>query len=463
MPANYNYEYMVLLDKLIAAYPDEIEKRYPVAFRMGDYSLKVPVQKHLYMQFGFNDHLRGEFNLRCAEGWFSDDIERYFRQQIFDRYSFQGSETDRQIEENPDYLDYLETNLKPFKNKIVYYALHERFLKFALPVLSAIPEEVVVLCERPLPDEFECNENIPVIEFSFLKLCTYSNPFLQEKFPWMFFMFNSLSLLWKVLQPRAVIVIEGNHPQFEVLALLGQRDHVPVICLQQGWPGLLHTGFRNMQYSHFISWGRRFSEMLGVLNPLPRFKEAGYPFKVEEGTKRDAISFFLQAPLQISSLNDYNELLEFSIYCAQQFPRLQILVREHPEFRLPGHYKEKAECYENIRLTPPSVCPISIVYGQSIVSVSIFSSAIIESLAHGVIPFIFNPTSMPHYYPDLGSEGLGIEVKSLYEAKKEICKLMNDALLIKKYQEAISGRRPEFFTATGEEAVKNIVCAIKSC
>lgn len=56
--------------------------------------MKVPVQKYLYMQFVFNDHLRGEFNLRYAEGWFSDDIEEYFRQQIFDRYSFQGSETD---------------------------------------------------------------------------------------------------------------------------------------------------------------------------------------------------------------------------------------------------------------------------------------------------------------------------------------------------------------------------------
>ena len=40
---------------------------------------------------------------------------------------------------------------------------------------------------------------------------------------------------------------------------------------------------------------------------------------------------------------------------------------------------------------------------------------------------------------------------------------MNDVLLIKKYQEAISGGRAEFFTATGEEAVTNIVDAIKSC
>ncbi|MGV8138818.1 MAG: hypothetical protein AB2L20_26775 [Mangrovibacterium sp.] len=46
------------------------------------------------MQFVFSDHLRGEFNLRYAEGQFSDDIEEYFCRQIFGRYSFQGSETE---------------------------------------------------------------------------------------------------------------------------------------------------------------------------------------------------------------------------------------------------------------------------------------------------------------------------------------------------------------------------------
>ncbi len=457
MSVNYNYEYLTLCDKLITGYTKKIEEEYPTAFHMADCSLKVPVQKFLFMQYTFNNQLREEFNTRINTGEYLDDIESRFLEHILGRYSYIESSQEEQPEENRNYFDSLESNFKPFLNKIIYYALHERFLKFALPVLSALPEDVVALCENPIPGDFVCSENIQAIEFSFLKLYQYQNQFLQTKFPQIFFMFNTLAGLWNVLSPQKLIVIEGNHPQFEILALLGKKDKVPVICLQQGWPGILHTGFRNMQYSHFISWGRQFSEMLEALNPIPSFIDAGYPFNVINYEKRNAISFFLQAPLLVSSVNDYNQLLELSFFCAQHFPELCILVREHPEYPLPVQFIETAKKYKNIRLTPPSAYSIDEIYGQSFISVSIFSSTIIESIAHGVIPFVFNPTSMPHYYPDLHQEELGVEVKSLDEAKEKISELINNPLLINQFRERIARRKSEFYTATGNVALQNIV------
>lgn len=456
MESEYNYEYIIFCEKIIEELIDKLAKEVPEAFHLAGCSVKIPLKKYLFMQMAFNNLLRQEFNSKINEGKSQEKIELYFHKYIFERFS-QMMESLGKNETETTYMNYLESNLKPFRNKIVYYTLNERFLRFALPVLSKIQEDVVVLCESTISDDFECSENIKAIEFSFLNLYRYENSIIHNKFPFFFFMVNTLSILWEFLSPKMVLVVEGNHPEYEILGLLGQRDNINVCCLQQGWPGILQPGFQNMQYSHFIAWGKEFSEILEVNNPVPKFISAGYPFEVEDNDNRNAICFFLQAPRLISSTNNYRELIELSIFCAEKFPTINILIREHPDFQLPEFYLDIIKEQSNIRLMAPATHPVYDVYKQSFLSVSIFSSTIIESLVHNVIPFIFNPTSMPNYYPDLNKEGLAVEANSLNSAKEKISELITNPFLIKKYQEKISQRRHDFFEATGEEAVENIV------
>ncbi len=295
-----------------------------------------------------------------------------------------------------------------------------------------------------------------------LPIFQHQNSFLYQNFGELFSAFNTLDLFVDLLQPSGILVVEGNHHQFESLAIIGKNKSVPVICIQQGWPSILHTRFKNMQYSHFLSWGKQFSSMYKNENPKPQFISTGYPFEVKNCKNRNAISFFLQAPVLISTSKNYNELLELAFFCASQFPKMEILIREHPEYALPKYFAKQISLHTNIILVSPKNHSLSEIFSKSIVGISIFSSTIIEGLAHGVIPFIYNPDLMPNYYPDLDKEHLGIEAKSLKEAKLKITELIHDSHKIEDFQRQISNKQINYFASLNQQALETTIKTIQN-
>lgn len=70
--------------------------------------------------------------------------------------------------------------------------------------------------------------------------------------------YNTFQLLLEVLKPEAVIVLEGCHHQEQILSDVARKNGIPSIAIQQGWPSFIHSMFRNMPYSHYLTWGAGF-------------------------------------------------------------------------------------------------------------------------------------------------------------------------------------------------------------
>jgi hypothetical protein len=133
---DHYYEYLKFCEKIVVSFLSKITNGDRDALKIGDCLLDIPLRKFLFMRLAFNNQLREEYNAMTNLGLDDEGIETYFT-NILKKIS--QSNTKANSQPTAFYENYFMHKLKPFKNRIIYYALHERFLKFILPVLSEIP------------------------------------------------------------------------------------------------------------------------------------------------------------------------------------------------------------------------------------------------------------------------------------------------------------------------------------
>jgi hypothetical protein len=265
--------------------------------------------------------------------------------------------------------------------------------------------------------------------------------------------------------PRCVLVAEGDAPYHEALALAGRKLGIPVLCLQWGaFPYRTpHLGFHNMSHSAFLSWGDGFSAQLQPFNPSLRFISVGNHMLSSRSTVPGRrILFLMQGADNYTIQPDHwRQFLDFTAWTAETFPDWEVVVRPHPNLPLSASETARLAAFANVVLQDTRVGMGDALEGAQ-VAVTIVSSAILEALAQGVFPFLFNPTTMvPRFQPDLEAMGAGIEAKTLERAKSEMRRLLNKPEVLEAYQPALATVRHTFFAATGREALDNIVSVVR--
>lgn len=470
-PIGHGYEFVTVIGQLVDRYIDTVRSTTPEYMLYQGHSIRGVLRERLFTAAIYNQRLRNLFN----EHWESTDLgkdamEVYYK-IAFGEYFFDGTKltgSSLPSEKDSETLEQYKEILSPYRKSIVYYAYNQRFLELVLPLLSKLDGTVVVLTMADILEPANWPENVQLIEFPVLKsIMEYKNPFLGTVFPILYHTFNNLAFLTKFLEPRSIILPEGaNVIEYKMLAVLGKVHGVPTICLQHGWPGLLHLGFHDMEYDHYLSWGKISAKLLETVSPAPIYNCSGYPNEIPniKLSKKKAISFFFQGPYYVSDEGVIRKMLDFALYCAESFPSLEIWIREHPSCKLNPTPKvlEKIRSIENIRFASRKEYPLEEVLANSIVNVSVFSSSLVESLLYGCIPFVLNLTSMPCFTPDLDAQGLGIEVRTMGEAKKRIRSLLKEQAQIRAFQKRISKASPDFFSATGKVAMQKIVNYIET-
>lgn len=186
------------------------------------------------------------------------------------------------------------------RGAIIFFCKNHRQLLYFKPILLKMVERVLVLAKYEVPDECTLNENIQIIEFnSFVDEVYIKNDYLKKCFPLIFDMANTYTLLIAALKPKSIILLEGCHFETEIISGICKANLIPTICLQQGWPSLIHTRFKNMTYNYFLTWGETFNSLWKHYNSIPHFQSIGYLYKVQNGGSKTGVTFFLQAPLFI--------------------------------------------------------------------------------------------------------------------------------------------------------------------
>lgn len=267
-------------------------------------------------------------------------------------------------------------------------------------------------------------------------------------------------------KPRCVLVAEGDAPYHEALALVGRSMGIPVLCLQWGaFPYRApHLGFRNMSHAAFLSWGRGFSAQLRPFNSGLRFIETGnHIVAAKRAVPQRQVLFLMQGPDNYTILpHHWHQFMDFTVWTAQSHADWQIVIRAHPNMPLAAEERMRLEACSNVTFQDALQVPMGTALEGAAIAVTIVSSAILEALAQGVVPFLFNPTTMvPRFQPDLEALGAGIEAKTLERAKGEMARLLADPAVLDAYRPAVATVGQEFFAATGPTALDNIVSTVK--
>jgi len=274
----------------------------------------------------------------------------------------------------------------------------------------------------------------------------------------------------KILRPSCVIVVEGNAPGDELMNQTCKQLSIPIICLQQGWASIIHNGFRNMSFTKMLTWGEGFSELLQPYNPKQNLVAVGNHIIGQEsvGMSEDtsfvskAISFFLQVPTRLINEECWNEFFKLIVWTAVEFKHVPILVREFPVGPLSKQLKKELNKYPNINMRSSWQYPLGEVLKESQLAISICSSTIIESIAVGVLPIIFNMTSMPKIFPDIEAICAGLEVKTPQAARDAINRCLTDRNYREQFDSGMKLFQEKYFYKNDGKAVNRIAQEIAS-
>ncbi|HWY61196.1 MAG TPA: hypothetical protein VNW15_04790 [Rhizomicrobium sp.] len=266
------------------------------------------------------------------------------------------------------------------------------------------------------------------------------------------------------LAPSAILLSEGNAPDDEIINRVGQRLEIPVACLQQGWSPLVHSGFRNMSYASMLVWGDGFAEILRPHNPRQSFVAVGshvlFSHFETPGWQRRGIAVFSMGVGLWMSAQDEKLLLSLAPHIARAMPGQTILVRPHPIFPF-DEETLRSLALPNIEIAAGPAISLAEVLARSRAAVSIYSSTILESIAAGTIPVVFNMTTMPHYLPDVAAAGAGVEVKTFEAAAQTLVRFLSDPEAARAFEPAMQTFERKYFAARGAEAIANIVAELE--
>ena len=471
-----DFEYRCALCQAIESWTDNAEVNNPAAFKYRGANLKYAVERSLYFSFSKSEFLYSFFTQWMHEKLpetiaFSTKLERDLALYLYKKklppsrlrvHSLASLHHLRSWTEH--WARYLLRQLHPSpeldtkESKILIHVIHEKFVRYLQPITDCLPVpfNYLVYPSRKSLKPFLSQQGIPFIDSNGLgEFSTIYNPgkVLANFLPIIRY-YDRLYASLSQLQPKCMLLVEGNSPPDEIINQVCLQLSIPVVCLQQGWSPIIHNGFRNMSYTKMLVWGEGFAELLQTYNPKQKFIVTGSHVisselqvrQLSQAVDRKAISFFLQSPNdRLVTKNGWGKLIELIEWSASEFKEIPILVREHPIYPLPRKECMEILKFSNVRLVPPSDYSLVEVFSISCLSIAIYSTTILESIAAGVLPMIFNLTSMPALYPDIHAAGAGIEVKSLEAAKKTIRRLLTEADVYQQFEPKMKQFQAKYF------------------
>lgn len=413
--------------------------------------LPLPTKSYLF-QHSFQ--LREDYNQLRIKGHSVDECRAYLVQHYF------PTEVRGKINEKLYLASDFQSKpwynfLMSLSNQLLIYIYNNRQLHYLLPLINALNRPVVLLCEPNVDEIVEVNENITAVELYFMSSCkVYENETLETYFPELFQYYNTFHLLFEILKPEGVIVLEGCHYNEQILSDVARQKDIPSIAIQQGWPSLMHSMFRNMPYSYYLTWGADFDKEWKQRNPDIQFIPIGYPYSVKEKIG-NSITFFLQAPLFISDSYYQSLMIELINDTAEIYPEIPILLREHPEYKLNKTVIDNLCEHDNIQIV--SDWMITDVYANTQIVISHFSSALMEGIAHNCIPLIFDPTRFSRYIPDVENMGFGMIASNKVSFFEKLEYILNNS---SQYLDNIMQDKGNWFAAISDKAVNNAINTI---
>lgn len=348
--------------------------------------------------------------------------------------------------------------MRTYRKQPVIYLREMEQLEYLIPLTEQFEMPVTVLSELNIrrPD---FPEHVAYLKTNIFEKERYSNSFLKQNFSPLFNFFNKFDLLLQMITPSCIVVLDGNHYQDHILSLIGKKYAIPTVALQQQWPLPMTTGFRQMTYDYFLSWGDYFNPLWKKYSRLPQYVPVGHAQMDAPVKEKDKITFFVDPPVGIEADAYYKELTALIENCAQDSPEQQFWIKDIDAYRLPDEYLKEILAYPNI--SSANCYSLTEVCSKTELAVSYFTPVLVASMVHGSIPLVLEAGLDFSYYPDLEEEGVGMMAPDLSSALGKIRGFIDDSVLKEKLRVDFRKGKGKLFKATAHEAAKNIATFIK--
>lgn len=169
--------------------------------------------------------------------------------------------------------------MSEYKGQLLIYIFNERQLRYLTPLINNINTSVLLLSEYELPEDADFPDYVTAMTIEHSRYRAFKNSYVEHNYPFLFQYANTFSLMLDILKPSKVICLEGCHMQEQLLAIVAHDFSIPSICIQQGWPSFMRTGFRRLPFRYFFTWGERFCRLWERYNPVPEFLSMGYMYE----------------------------------------------------------------------------------------------------------------------------------------------------------------------------------------
>lgn len=507
--AELGFDYTQAVCRAVELYTSAMEARNPAAFEYRGANLKYAVERLLYFAF-INDERQYAVFAACRRGGLSDAVEvpteldrdmaghicgsdlppnfvqvkpreqageegllRRARRRIGLALGSLLSPDDARVAVQPG-PPAAQAGARP---RVLIYVIQEKFARYLLPITDRLPVPFAYLLNLNLAtlnhelEPFFLKQGLPYIKSLIPSLSSKVKRVNEVlvNFYHLTDWYDQVYAGLEKIRPECLVLVEGNAPQDAILHQACVQLSIPMVCVQQGWSPIVHNGFRNMSYTKMLVWGDGFRDMLQPFNPAQTFVvtgnhlvESNEPSDLPGQSSRRAICFFMQGVSQLISREHREEFLRLATRIGAEFPDIPVLVREHPSYPLSVDEQADLARFPSIRLMPSREYSMAEILGASRLSVSIYSSTILESIAGGVLPLIFNMTSLPTYYPDVQAAGAGIEVKTLDAAMRTIRRIVADDAYGWQFAPAMEQFRQRYFSRDRRRAADRIVQEIVS-
>lgn len=455
MQQDFYWEYIQETDEQIENFCLQAKKKVPDIFFLGPFDTEKAIRNILWQRLSIGGE-RDRYNEMRLAGMPSPAIWQELATPLFGPLSEAIQPVSSEFICNQEAMDYYSGLSNGHQGRMLFYCKNYRLFCYLKPILEYLDEPVLLLSDSELPYPIEVKGDITHIQISdFSYLYGYTQDFLLDHFGWTVYYTNCISALTDLFHPKAFFLIEGTHFESTLIGSVAKAKNIPTFCLQQGWPCILHTAFRRLNYDYYLTWGKKFNELWQLYNQHTEFIDTGYPYPVNPPDPHQGITFFLQVPVFLLDGTYFYNILKWLAECARKYPAEKFYVRYHPEYKLPDYFEEKLSVYPNLSFVTD--LPLDEVFSKTRIGISAFSSTLMEGIAHHVIPLVIDQSSMPGYLPDVEKEGIGLYAGSIAEADAKLALLLTDSSLGERIRKQINRTQHRFFSGTGDETIQNIL------
>lgn len=256
---------------------------------------------------------------------------------------------------------------------------------------------------------------------------------------------------------KKIILIEGCVLSEHIVGEVCKSLSIETVCLQWGFfaKTVTQSGWREMPFDKFLVWGDFYKKNFGEYNSLP-IVAMGHPNLNHSAnyTKNKVVLFAVQKVMgDHITHSDIMNFIDYAINFAKKNPEFKVIIRSHPDFKIPEDRKEVSKELKNILWHDYYKYTLSQSFEEAKYCVSISSTVSLESITFNCYPIFVKANELPLQLHEIFKENNGFNHVFDYNSfENELLKLENKQLI-----EYIATLKKEIYKSLGSEAIGNIV------